>query len=151
MNKIILALAICLISTLYSNAQWNYKSCGVLDINYTTSEEFECLWNVSTSMVRSGAILTAIGTSLVIVGLVNLAHSSLYDISDVGMVSVAGGIVIGVIGISVGITGAIRKSQLKNTLYYQNLKSGSLNLSPVIGLNQINGANYLGMSFSLNF
>jgi hypothetical protein len=55
------------------------------------------------------------------------------------------------IGIPTLIAGMDRKFQLKETPHYQNLKSGSVNLSPTIGLNQYNGSHYLGMGLLLNF
>ena len=45
----------------------------------------------------------------------------------------------------------VRKFQLRKTPNYDKLNLGSLNLSPVIGLNQFNGTHYLGLSLSLNF
>ena len=58
---------------------------------------------------------------------------------------------IDAIGITPIIVGTVRKSQLKNTPNYDNLRTGSLNLSPAIGVNQINKNPYFGMSLSLNF
>ena len=151
MNKIILALAICLLSTIYSNAQWYQRSCGVTVFNITTSEEFECLWNKSRNTVEVGAILSVVGTSLLVIGFVSLAHA--HDLGDMGpgVLSVTIGLIMDFIGIPTLIAGIVRISQLKKTPYYEILNLGSLNLSPVVGLNQYNGSHYLGMSLSLNF
>jgi len=61
------------------------------------------------------------------------------------------GLIMELIGIPTLIAGIDRKSQLKKNPNYEILNLGSLNLSPVIGLNQFNGTHYLGMSLSLNF
>ncbi len=93
---------------------WYYKACGVIDINNTTSEEFECLWNKSAKTFRGGAIATAIGTSSIIVSLIIFSGSSFYSDSFNGaLILLIGGIIIDIIGIPNWIIGAVRKSQLK--------------------------------------
>lgn len=46
--------------------------------------------------------------------------------------------------------GAARKNNLKEAPNYQNFNLGSLNISPAIGLNQINNSHYSGINISLN-
>ena len=129
------------------DAQWYYRSCGVTDINNTTYDEFECLWVHSTRTILAGAIATAIGTSCMIVGF----YIILYENIDNPFLFFTGFITTFFVGIPIWITGAVRKSQLRKTPNYNLLNLGSLNLSPVIGLNKFNGSHYLGMSLSLNF
>jgi hypothetical protein len=128
------------------DAQWYYRSCGVTDINNTTSEEFECLWKKATKNVRVGGIITAIGTSCFFIGFIGSSEDEFLGTS-IGIV----GLFIDCIGIPIWIIGANRRSKLKKNPKYEDFILGSLNLSPVIGLNQINNSQYFGLSLSLNF
>jgi hypothetical protein len=134
------------------DAQWYFKNCSVTDINNLTPEEFECLWNKSINMVRGGAITTAIGTPTIIISLILFRQYSLFSTeAGIALLFCTIGTIMDLIGIPILIAGIVRKSQLKETPYYQNLKLGSVNLSPKIGLNQYNGSHYFGMGLSLNF
>jgi len=135
-----------------TDAQWYNRTCGVIDINNTTSEEFECLWNKSTNMVWAGATSSGVGIPFLVIGFVTLNRVSIFsDAAGYAVLSVTIGLIMELIGIPTLIAGIDRKSQLKKNPNYEILNSGSLNLSPVIGLNQFNGTHYLGMSLSLNF
>ena len=101
------------------DAQWYYRSCGVIDINNTTSEEFECLWKKATKNVRFGAIITAIGGSSIITGIIIY-----FNYEEEGWVSFvplaaavffSAGFFIGLTGIPIWIIGANRRSKLKKT------------------------------------
>jgi len=135
-----------------TDAQWYNRTCGVIDINNTTSEEFECLWNKSTNMVWAGATSSGVGIPFLVIGFVTLNRVSIFsDAAGYAVLSVTIGLIMELIGIPTLIAGIDRKSQLKKNPNYEILNLGSLNLSPVIGLNQFNGTHYLGMSLSLNF
>ena len=131
-----------------TDAQWYNRSCGVTDINNLTPEELECLWGSATEEIRVGAILVVIGTSSVIVGTILV----IVDGGGArGTLLFLGGLTANIISIPVLLTGAKRASELEKISHYGALNSRSLNLSPVIGLNQFNGSHYLGMSLSFNF
>jgi hypothetical protein len=137
-----------------TNAQWYYRSCGVADLNNTTEEEFECLWNKAQRNVRSGTITTIIGTSIMCVGLIVVNASvptegELFAEGDAyGILILAVGIIINAIGIPILITGTNRRSKLRKSPFYEKLNLESMNLSPNIGIDQFTGTNYYGMSIS---
>ena len=140
----------------YEN-KWYYRHCDVIDINNCTPEEFECMWNKATKNVRTGAILTGVGTPLTISGaiFIFLYSNGIYNGSDgLTWVLIVGGIVgvvFNLVGIPILATGINQKSKLKKTTYYDILMSGSLNIQPTIRLNKIHDSPYLGLSISLNF
>jgi hypothetical protein len=129
------------------DAQWYHRSCGVTDINNTTSEEFECLWKKATKNVRVGGIITTIGISCLLIAYIGSEDEWTY----LGPIMIVGGLFIDLIGIPIWIIGANRRSKLKKNPKYEDFILGSLNLSPALGVNQFNGTHYVGMSLSLNF
>jgi len=136
------------------NAQWYYRSCGVVDISNTTPDELECLWKKTKRTVIVGVILTGAGIITCAAGFGYYlqpigSYQGDYDATLSNKMWVIGG-VTALVGIPFWITGAIRIAKLRKTSHYDNLNLGSLNLSPALGVNQFNGTNYLGISLSLN-
>ena len=150
MKKTVITIVFILSLINTTDAQWYYRKCSVIDLNNCTAEEFECLQSHSVILVITGAVVTTIGT--VIIG------SGVHQLSEPGIAAAVGGAIaiilgsaIDAIGITPIIVGAVRISQLKKIPNYDNLKTGSLNLSPAIRINQLNNNPYFGMSLSLNF
>jgi hypothetical protein len=143
-----LLLFFVLFFVLYSaDAQWHYKTCGVTDMNNCTPVEFDCLWNKASKIAKVGAITTGIGTSLIAVG--GIIVGGEYAFTGVTLAMI--GIVIDLVGIPIWITGGNRKSQLRKNPHFEALKSGSLNLYPLIRKNH-NGNTYsVGLTASLRF
>ena len=157
MKKALLLVSL-IFSGLYAvDAQWSYKSCGVVDINECTSEEFECLWERATKNVRVGAITTGIGvagigTSILMVTLIMGAEIDSGPVSAIfTYLSFGAGIVGVIIGPPIWITGAARKSKLRTNPHYEALNSLSFNLSPTINRNQFNNSYAFGLTASLSF
>jgi hypothetical protein len=155
MKNMILALVICLISTPYSNAQWYFRSCGVIDITNTTPDELECIWKKTNRTFIVGAIITGVGILTCAAGFGYAVQSiGSYQGDYLATIAYKLWIFAGattVIGIPILITGTVRKSQLRKIPHYINLKSGALNLTPLIGLNEFSDTHYLGMGLSLRF
>jgi len=150
MKKTVLLIIFILSFLSATDAQWYNRSCGVIDINNTTSEEFECLWENTTIIIIGGAILTAIGTGFWV--LAYIREKYYFKVGDLsGIFTLPAGLIFNTAGMSTIMIGAIRRSELKRTPGYDFMKLGSLNLSPVIGINQFNNTHYLGVSLSLNF
>jgi len=151
MKKILLVFLIVLLFSNAADAQWQNRSCGVIDINACSMEEFECLWNKASKVAHGGAVTTIVGSSIIvaggIIGLVGRSEDAVWTGLFFGMV----GLFIDIIGVPIWIVGATRKNNLKKSPNYQNLNLGSLNISPALGLNQINNSQYLGISISLYF
>ncbi len=150
MKKTVLLIIFILSFLSATDAQWYNRSCGVIDINNTTSEEFECIWRKTTENIIVGAILTAIGTGFWV--FIYIRENYYFKVGDLsGIFYIPAGFIFNMAGISIIMIGVTRKIELTKTPGYDFMKLGSLNLSPVIGLNQYNGSHYLGMSLSLNF
>lgn len=132
-----------------TEAQWYKYSCSIEDINNTTPEQFECLWNKATKNVRGGIITTGVGAVIYfLAGYLYKSNTIEYE----GAVMIVGvGSITAIVGLSIWITGDVRKSKLKKTPGYNRMKLESMNLSPNIGINQYNGTQYFGVSLSLNF
>jgi len=132
--------------------KWHNRACGIMDINNCTAEEFACLWAFTTQEVRVGSILTGIGTSGIVIGLLFLNFGSDDLNAGIGF-ALFGGIGIGLNlgGIPTRIAGANRKSKLRVHPKYDILKYGSLKVSPTIGLNQFNNSYNYGVTLSFTF
>ena len=159
MKRYLLLIVFILSSQIATNAQltintdvhipWYYKRCGVVDINSTTQEEFKCLWDWSNGTLIGGGLITGLGIVFLVSGV--MAEPSTGGTTNwINMDMDFGPLIIGM-GIAVISIGSYRKSELRKTPGYDLMKSGSLNLSPVVGFNQYNGTSYVGMSLSLNF
>lgn len=131
-----------------ADAQWYERSCGVTDLDSITTQDFECLWAKATITARTGQIITGIGTSSIVVG--GIIVSGDYAFTAVTLIMI--GIAIDVfIGAPVWITGASRKSRLRETPLYEAPNSASFNLSPTISKNHFNNSYSVGFTASLNF
>ena len=132
---------------------WHYKQCGVIDINNCTSEEFDCLWGEAKMIANVGMIITIVGTSSIVIG--GYLFNGYWGGDDqsivyYGMMVITGLIAIPV-GITVWITGANRKSELRKTPNYDTFMLGSLKVSPSIGVDQFNNTYNYGVTLSLTF
>ena len=150
MKRLTLIILIFLFSANAIDAQWYNRKCDIIDINNCTGEEFKCLQSHSVILVVTGAVVTTIGTVFIVSGIHRLSEGGI-EAGYEGAIAVILGSVIDAIGITPIIVGSVRISQLKKIPNYDNLKTGSLNLSPVFGTNQFNSTYYFGMSLSLNF
>ena len=161
MKKTILLIIFMLFFIKATDAQWYSRQCGVIDLNICTSDEFECLWKKASNTSKVGCITTIAGSSCLTVGMF-IAFAEMtgkskaiftgedYKEKNFSPILVIGGILL-YVGTPIWITGAIRKSKLRKTPNYNNLNLGSLNVSPIISVNQFNDTYYFGMSVSLNF
>ena len=152
MKKALLLFSL-IFSVLYSvDAQWYYNSCSVTDINNCTQTEFDCLWNKASKIAKVGAITTVVGTSLVAGGVIYTIASGFGESAHAAVALSMAGIVIDVIiGAPVWITGAVRKSRLRNNPLYETLNLQTLNLSPSINKIQFNNKYSVGLTASLRF
>ncbi len=159
MNKAILSIVFLLIVSLSIDAQWYTRSCGVSDISNWTTDEFGCMWKNASRHVVGGAITTGIGVSCIAVGLIAFDRSKgveggvigFTEADEVGIVMFAVSIPFNLVGISLLIAGASRKSQLKNTPHSKGINSHSLNIAPTINRNHLNNTYSLGLTASLRF
>ena len=132
---------------------WYNKSCGVADINNITTEEFDCLWDASSKTVRVGKITTGIGVASI--GLTFLTGAKAFESGgfwNIPAFVFFGTSIVGiVIGPPIWITGAVRKSNLRKYPHYGNINSGSLKVSPDIGVNQFDNTFNYGLTLTLSF
>ena len=138
-----------------TDAQWYYQDVVVKDMSGFTIAQLNSEMDRAMKLKSTGKTLTIVGTSAMVIGLMWLsAYLSSWESSAAKDYAITvllfGGFILDAIGIPRWIIGH-RTSKLSSVPNYDNLNLGSLNLSPVIGLNQFNGSHYLGMSLSLNF
>ena len=152
-----LLLIIFILTVLYSvDAQWYYKHCGVIDINNSTSEEFDCLWNKASRNSIGGAITTGIGIGAAGIGLIwgsyALRESYWYEWAAFLPISImTAGLITLSVGLPIWITGAARKSNLRKNPHYNNLSFGTLKVAPTIKKNHFNNSYAFGLTASLSF
>jgi len=151
MKKTVILVVLILSFTNAIDAQWYYRKCGVTDLNNCTAEEFKCLQSHSVSLIFTGAVVTTIGTVIIGSGVVHMLTVPGINGRVEGAIGIILGSALDAIGITPIIVGTVRKSQLKKIPNYDNLKTGSLNLSPAFGTNQFNSTYYFGMRLALNF
>ena len=150
MKRFILIFIIIISFVAAAEAQWYYRKCNVADINNCTIEEFDCLWGKATTVVIGGAITTALGTGLLVYAYIR--ENYYFQPGDLsGLITIPAGLILNLVGIPVWVTGAVRRNELRKTANYQNLHSGCLNISPILGLNQFNKSPCFGLSLSINF
>jgi hypothetical protein len=92
-----------------------------------------------------GAGTIAIGTTFLVLPAVE--PMEIYT----GIGFILTGIVIDVAGIGIFVTGAHRKAVLKKSKHYNIYKTGSISISPSIGLNQLYSTQYLRLNLSWTF
>jgi hypothetical protein len=152
MRKAILSIIFLFIVSFSIDAQWYNRSCGVIDISNWTPDEFECMWKNASGHVVGGAITTGVGVSCFIAGsIIWVNYGTFGDPSPSLTISALGLFAIVPIGITIMITGAVRKSQLRKTPHSKGVNSQSLNIAPTINRNQFNNTYSLGLSASLRF
>jgi len=152
MRKATLSIIFLFIVSFSIEAQWYNSSCGVPDISKWTPDEFECMWRNASRCVVGGAITTGIGISCFVAGLEIWYHygtlggpSPSLTIAELGLFAIVP------IGITLMITGAVRKSQLRNTPHRKGINSQSLNIAPTINRSQFNNTYSVGLTASLRF
>ena len=144
-----LIFSFIIFSAFYSaDAQWYERTCGVPDLTSLTTQEFECLWANAAKTSRAGGIITGIGTSLIAVGVI----ISFGEYAFTGVTLAMIGIVIDVfIGAPVWITGGGRKSELRETPFFETHNLQTLNIAPTINRNHFNNSYSVGFTASLKF
>jgi hypothetical protein len=161
MNIIKKAVLLVIFTSLFSNpadAQWYEKKCGVIDINFCSPEEYECLESQIRMTFIQGSASLAVGTPLLIGGNVMVKKANNSNDEEERVTNLVAGILLvsvgGILystGIPILMVGVVRKTKLNNSLNYKNYKEGSLGLSPAIGYNQLtNSCNY-GVTLSFTF
>ena len=154
MKNTLLSIIFLFIVSFSVDAQWYNRSCGVTDISNWTPDEFECMWRNASRCVVGGVITTGIGISCFVIG------SIIYWNSDDPFfgpdppslkIAALGLFAIVPIGITIMITGAVRKSQLINTPHSKGINSHSLNIAPTINRNHFNNSYSLCLTASLRF
>lgn len=153
MKRNVLILLVILFSLNIIDAQWYQRKCGVTDINNCTEDQYVCLWNKSTKLIRTGGITTAIGTTGIIAGVLAINDESMDIVGTIfiGGFGLAGGIILDCIGIPVFMTGAVRRSSLRNIPGYTGPVSGSLRITPSFQINQLYNTRCLSMGVTLHF
>ena len=137
MRKVTLSIIFLFIVSFSVDAQWYNRSCGVTDISNWTPDEFECMWRNASRCVVGGVITTGIGISCVVIGsIIDWNNSTLGDPTPPSVI--LGLFAVVPIGITIWITGAVRKSQLRNTPHSKGINSHSLNIAPTINRNHFN-------------
>ena len=144
MRKAILSIIFLFIVSFSVDAQWYNSSCGVIDISNWTPDEFECMWRNASTCVVGGVITTGIGITCVVIGL-EMWNNYGTTIANLGLFAIVP------IGITIWITGAVRKSQLRNTPHSKGINSHSLNIAPTINRNHFNNTYSVGLTASLRF
>jgi hypothetical protein len=152
MKNTLLSIIFLFIVSFSVDAQWYNRSCGVTDISNWTPDEFECMWRNASRCVVGGAITTGIGISCFIAGgIIWYNYGTLGGSSPSITISGLGLFAIVPIGITIWITGAVRKSQLRNTPHSKGINSHSLNIAPTINRNHFNNSYSLCLTASLRF
>ena len=156
-----LLLVIVMFSVVYSSeaqdsinhsSTWYYRTCGVTDIGNWTPDEFECMWKNASRCVVRGVITTGIGITCVVAGLeIWYNYGTIGGPSPSLTIANLGLFAIVPIGITIWITGAVRKSKLKKTPHSRGINSQSVNIAPTINRNQFNNTYSLGLTASLSF
>jgi len=154
MKGIILSVAFVFSLLCSVNCQWYYKSCGVSDINNTTIDEFDCLWEKSNNIAKVGRTTCVVGTAFMIAGSITMLASDPCCSSGVlflGCFAVLGGGAINIVGAPIWIVGAERKSKLKGSGHYNNRALGTVRLTPVIQRNHFNNSHAFGITATMSF
>jgi hypothetical protein len=156
MNRFICILSLVFLNISTSNSQWyewTYRQCGVTDIYICTTEEFQCLWKKASTVETTGTVLTLMGSGMAIGGFVlaNNAEPDDYGPIIAGAFVCCGGILLGMIGIPTGLTGAVRKNFLKKSPHFSRMESLSIKVSPSFQLNQPENITSVGIAVSFTF
>ena len=149
MRKAILSFIFLFIVSFSIDAQWYNRSCGVIEISNWTPDEFECMWRNASTCVVGGVITTGIGITCVVLGSIIHMNNSFGDPAPPSVILCLFAVVP--IGITIWITGAVRKSQLRKTPQSKGINSQSLNIAPTINRNHFNNTYSLGLTASLSF
>jgi len=144
MMKVTLSIIFLFIVSFSIDAQWYTRSCGVNDISNWNPDEFECMWRNASTCVVGGVITTGIGITCVVIGL-EMWNNYGTTIINLGLFAIVP------IGITIWITGAVRKSQLRKTPHSKGINSQTLNIAPTINRNHFNNSYSVGFTASLKF
>lgn len=137
-----------------ANCQWYNRSCGVSDINNATLDELDCLWKKSNNLAKVGKTACAVGTTFMIAGGITMIATDPCCSSGLlllGYFSVLGGGTINILGIPVWLTGAERKSKLKESIHFKNHAVKTIRVSPVLQRNHFNNNHTFGITATLSF
>ena len=137
-----------------TNCQWYYKSCGVSDINNTTLDEFECLWNKSNNIAKVGRTTCVVGTAFMVAGGITMIAADPCCSSGavlLGYFAVLGGGAINILGAPIWIIGTKRKSELKESKHFDKVALETIRLTPVIQRNQLNNSHTFGITAAISF
>ena len=136
MKNLLPLIGLLLLCHQSANAQWYEKSCGVQDIEFATSDEFECMWKKATTTIKVGKITCLTGTGIAVIGGIAIlasSGSSSEDASGYTMIGATGmtiGLAVAVVSIPIWAVGASRKSKLMESPAYQNSQGASLQSHP---------------------
>ena len=150
MKKILLLFIALFFVSSPAEAQWYLRSCDVTDIYYCSSEEFECLWEVTEKIIRKGGITTAIGVTSMIVGAIRAPSDGLAGYGIGPAILIYGGIITSCTGLIIWIAGADRRNELKRSPFYF-LHAKSFHISPTINRNPFDHSHSLGITASITF
>lgn len=138
----------------YANCQWYYKSCGVSDINNTTLDELDCLWNKSNNIAKIGKTTCAVETAFMIAGGITMIATDPCCSSGtllIGYFAVLGGGAINIVGVPIWIVGAERKSKLKGRGHFNTQALETIGLTPIIQKNHFNKSHSFGINATISF
>jgi hypothetical protein len=134
--------------------QWYNKSCGVSDINNTTIDEFDCLWNKSNNIAKVGITTCAVGTAFMIAGGITMLATDPCCSSKtflMGYFAFLGGGAINIVGAPIWVVGAERKSKLKGSEHFNNRAFETIKLTPVVQRNHFNNSHAFGITATVSF
>jgi hypothetical protein len=137
-----------------ANCQWYYRSCGVSDINNTTSDEFDCLWKKSNNIAKVGRTTCAVGTTFMIAGGITMIAADPCCSSGVlllGYFAVLGGGAINILGAPIWIVGGRRKSTLKESVHFNDQALKTIRITPVLQRNPCINNYTFGIAATISF
>lgn len=152
--KVLLVIILCFLCIQWADGQWYNRSCGVVDINNMTAEDFDCLWKKSTTIAKVGGITSIVGTTILVTGAITMIAADPCCSSGmflIGYFTALTGAAVDVIGVPIWRTGAHRKSILRNNPHYSEQASGTMTISPLFLINYPNQSYSLGFTVSLCF
>lgn len=134
-----------------AEAQWHLRSCGVTDVNYCSSEEFECLWEVTEKNIRKGGLTTAVGVTSIVVGAIRAPSDGLAGYGIGPAILIYGGIITSCTGLIIWIAGGDRRIGLKRNPHFRTQHLKSFHIAPTINSNQFNNSHSFGLTASITF
>lgn len=139
-----------------TGAQWYSDSCGLIDIDNCSPEEFNCMWKTATETVNKGIRRTVLGVAGLTASFLLLRGAMGMEFGGPGIaVLTIGSGIAGLIGIFSGPAnlsmGSKQKSQLKTSPHYKSMNLGHLDIAPAIHKNQFNNSYAFGLTATLAF